>query len=134
MKLTNGDVFQAREPLQKLMAQKLPVKTAYALAMLANKLNDQLKVLDTVRQGLIDKYAIRDKETGRIKTRQNEDGATVLDLEPDVATKFNSEFGELMQQTVEIVFERVKLPENVDGKGFEIEAVTLMALEKFVEV
>ena len=34
MKLTNGEIFDAREPLQKLLEQKFPVKVSYGLANL----------------------------------------------------------------------------------------------------
>jgi hypothetical protein len=123
MKLENGDIFMAKEPLQKLLEQKLPVMISYKLAKMVGKLNEQYKVIEEVRQGLVKKYGTADE-----KNR--------LTVNPDSPNwdKFMSEFAELMGQEVEIVTEKVKLPEIVDGKPLEIEARVLMALDKFVEV
>ena len=133
MKLSNGDVFLSREPLQKLMGEKFPVKTAYGLAKLSNKLNEQLKVIDEVRNGLIKKYGETD-DKGNLQVKQ----------ESPNWIKFVEEFKELMAQEVEIVFEKVKLPENVAAtcdkcshnmdRRYEVEASILMSLDKFVEI
>lgn len=133
MKLKNQDVFLAREPLQKLMEIKLPVKSSYQVAKLANKLNEQLKVIDDVRNGLVKNYGEKGEE-GQMKVKSDS---------PNFE-KFAEEFHELMEQQVEVVFEKVKLPEKIAStcdkcshnmdKPFEIEPSILMALEKFVEV
>lgn len=115
-----------------MMAGKFPVKTAYALAKLGIKLNEPLAVIDQVRKGLIDKYVPKD-ERGRQKTKQG-DGGMVFDMPPEAEAKLNEEFSELLDQSVEVVFEKVKLPEGSDGKVIEVEPVILMALMKFVEV
>ena len=39
MKLNNGDIFVAREPLAKLMEQKFPVMVSYKLVKMVSKLN-----------------------------------------------------------------------------------------------
>ena len=122
MKLNNGEIFSAREPLSKLIEQKFPVKVAYGLAKIANKLNDQLKVIDNVRDGLIRTYG--KEEEGQIRVTPDDENFL----------KFVEEVKELMAQEVEVVFEKAKLPEKVDGKTIEIEPSVLMALEKFIEV
>jgi len=132
MKLTNGDIFSASEPLKKLMDIKLPVKTSYQLAKLASKLNEQLKVIDEVRNGLVRSYG--EEKDGKIE---------VMPENPNFP-KFVDEFNELMAQEVEVVFEKVKLPETVAAtcdkchhnmdKALEIEPSALMALDKFIEV
>ena len=135
MKLTNGDIFNAREPLQKLMGERFPVRVSYGLAKMANKLNEQLKVIDEVRNGLIKTYGTPDPENS-----QN----IRVDPADKNFEKFAEEFNELMAQEVEIVFEKVRLPEKVAAtcdkcshnmdKMLEIEPNILMALEKFVEI
>ena len=125
MELINGEIFNAREPLGKLMEQKFPVKTAYGLAKMANKLNEQFNIIEQVRNGLIKTYGEADKNNPQqISVKQ--DGENFQ--------KFVEEITELMNQEVEVVIEKVKLPEMVDGKPLEIEPNILMALEKFVEV
>ncbi len=120
MKLTNGEIFNAREPLGKLMEEKLPVKTSYGLAKLAAKLNDQLQVIEQVRQGLIQTYGEPDPEK-----------PTQIRVLPDSKgfPKFMEELGELMSQEVEIVFDVVTLPDTL-----EVKPAVLMALDKFIKI
>ena len=133
MRLVNGDIFTAQEPLRKLIEQKFPVMVSYKLSKLAQKLNEQFKVVEEVRQGLIKKYG-----------EANDKGQTMVSQESKGWAKFVDEFNELMAQEVEIVIEKVKLPEKVAAtcdkcnhnmdKAFEIEPSVLMALDKFIEV
>ena len=135
MKLNNGEIFMAREPLQKLMEQKFPVMVSYKLAKMVGKLNEPLKVIDEVRNGLIKTYGKADKD--------NPQQLTVAQDSKEFP-KFMEEFATLMNQEVEVVFEKVKLPEKVAAtcdkcshnmdKSLEIEPNILLALEKFVEV
>ena len=120
VKLTNAEIFNTKEPLEKLLQEKLPVKVSYGLAKLACKLNDQLQVIEKVRQGLITTYGEKDPaNTQQIRVVPGSEGYK----------KFAEEYGELMSQEVEIVFDVVTLPDTL-----EIEPVTLMALEKFVKI
>ena len=99
------------------------------------KLNEQLKVIDEVRNGLIKTYGKPDKD--------NPQQISVPQDSKDYG-KFLEEFVELMNQEVEVVIEKVKLPEKVAAtcdschlnmdKSLEIEPSTLMALDKFIEV
>ncbi len=120
MKLTNGEIFNAKEPLEKLIQEKLPVKASYGLAKLAAKLNDQLQVIEKVRQGLIQTYGEKDPDNPmRIR----------VDPQGEGFSKFAEEYGELMAQEVEIVFDVVTLPDTL-----EVEPAVLMALDKFIKI
>ena len=120
MKLTNGEIFNAKAPLETLLKEKFPVKVSYGLAKLASKLNDQLQVSEKVRQGLIETYG-----------EKNPDNPQQISVSPQSEgwPKFAEEYGELMSQEVEIVFDVVTLPDTL-----EIEPTVLMALEKFIKV
>lgn len=120
MELTNGEIFNAREPLKELVNQKFPVKTSYALAKLGAKLNDQLKIIEEVRQKLVATYGGKDPEN-----------PMVVKIEPTDNNfgKFMQEFGELMSEKVDIDIEVVTLPDTL-----EVEPATLMALDKFIKV
>jgi len=118
MKLQNGDIFMVREPLQKLIEQKFPVMVSYKLAKLVAKLNEQFKVIEDVRMGLIRRYG-----------KADEKGNAQVKPEDENWPKFLDEFNELLEQEVEIVFDKVKLPND-----FEIEPSVLIPLEKFIEV
>ena len=133
MKLTNGDIFGAQEPLRAIMEQKFPVMVSYRLSKLVMKLNEPFKVIEEVRNGLIKKYGETDEKG---QTRVKEDGENF--------PKFVAEFNELMAQEVEVAIEKVKLPEKVAStcdkchhnmdRELEIEPKILMALDKFIEV
>jgi hypothetical protein len=118
VKLTNGEIFSTKEPLQKLLNEKLPVKVSYGLVKLVTKLDEQFKIIETTRQGLIKKYGEPDGK-GSINVKQDGDNWD----------KFVVEFNELMAQEVEVVFDKVKLPETL-----EIETSVILPLEKFIEV
>ena len=133
MKLINGEVFNAKEPLGTLLQMELPVQVSHDLAVMAAKLTDQVKVIEDVRQGLIKKYGIIG-EDGRLKTKRDAKGNEMLDLPPDSEAKLNAEINELMGIEVELVIQKVTLPTEVDEKPFKIKPVILMALEKFVGV
>jgi len=125
MKLLNGEILDSREPLQILLGKQLPVKVSYALARMAIKLGEEWKAIEEVRKGLVKRYGESDKDNPNKHS---------VDLAGDKYPKFVKEFEALMNQEVEVVIEKIKLPEEVDGKPLEIEPATLMALEKFIEV
>ena len=133
MKLTNGEVFGAREPLQKLVQLPFPVKTSYQLAKLAKVLSGQLQIIDEVRNNLIRKYG---KEEGK--------QVTVDPLDTEKFNGFAKEWIELLVQEVELDITPVKFSEKIAStcdkchhnmdKTFEIEPATLIALDKFLDV
>lgn len=123
MKLTNEEVWNSREPLLKLMEERLPVKAAYSLAKLASKLRDQYEVVEEVRNGLVKTYGGKDGK-----------GQIIVATTSKNYQKFLSELDELMDTEIEIVFDKVSLPEKVDDRTIVIEPSILLALERFVEV
>ena len=157
MKLKNGEIFNAKEPLGKLMEAKFPVKTAFALAKMARKLDEAVQDIEKVRQGLFQTYGAPDpKNMTQLRVdqtiplvdekgeAQNDPEGTPVMIPNPKWSKFMEELGELFSQEVEVVLESVALPEKVAGtcdkcghnmdKPLEIEPTTLMALEKFVTV
>ena len=133
MKLTNGDIWGAQEPLRKLIVRPFPVLVSYKLSKLVMKLAEQLKIIEEVRTGLVKKYGEPDER-----------GNHQVKPDSDAFAKFVAEFNELMAQEVEVVVDKVKLPEKIAAtcdkcshnmdKPLEIEPQTLMALDKFIEV
>ena len=133
MELTNGDIWGTQEPLGKLMERKFPVMVSNKLAQRVSKLNEQFKVIDGCRTGLIKKYGETD-EKGNLQVKPDGEGFP----------KFVVEFNELMTQGTGIEVGKVKLPEKVAStcdkcnhnmdKPLEIEPNILIVLEKFIEV
>lgn len=134
MNLTNGEIFDAWGALNKLTPEgtTFPVKVSMAIVKLRTALRDRYGEIEEVRNGLIKTY-------GEVK-----DGKTKVDETGDKFPKFIEEVEELMNQEVEVVIGKIKLPEKVNAtcdkcshnmdKMLEIEPRVLEALEKFVEV
>ena len=53
MKITNGEIFNTKAPLDKLMAARLPIKTCYQLAKIAKLLSDHIAIIGQMRDKLI---------------------------------------------------------------------------------
>ena len=133
MKLKNGEIFSASASFAKLMEKDFPVKNSIALRQLINKLSEPLKVIEDVRQGLVRKHGKEGlKGSGRLEiiTPNDPQGRPVSKSFP----KFLEELNELMLQEVEVEFEIVKLPLEVDGKPLQLSVNDLVVLEKFIKV
>ncbi|MDP2731077.1 MAG: hypothetical protein Q8O55_11445 [Dehalococcoidales bacterium] len=137
MKLTNGEIYMARDPLRgdplgRLMAVKWPVRTSMNLVNLARKINNQFMYICEVRDGLIKKHGIIDEKTKQPMVRVDSEAWPV----------FKKEHEELMAEEVEIEVIPFALPEMVAAtcdkcghnmdRPCEIEGATLIALGKFL--
>ena len=120
MLLTNAEIFNSKEPMQKLLRVKMPVKTSFELVRMTRKLAGLHAVIEQVRDGLIEHYGEKDE------TRPG--GAKIS---PGMAgfPKFAEEFGQLMEKEGEVDINVVKIPSTI-----EIEPYVLLALERFVEI
>jgi len=122
MKLTNGEIFSAKEPLQKLLAEKPPFAVSYGLAVLASKLDVQLGIIEKVRNGLVQTYGDKDPENPQqIK----------VNPQSESFPKFAEEYNELMSKEVEIVLDIVEIPSTVE---LTVEPTVLLALLKFIKM
>jgi len=153
---TSGEIFAAREPLTQLMQIKWPMGVSFKLAKLAKTIQDELRVIEELRNNLIKEYGTPDEANPNqitvptIIEKLDDKGEVVMEKDKPVMVpnpnfaKFLDEVGELMAQEVKMVAEKVKLPEKVAStcdkcnhnmdKALEIEPSILMLLDKFVEV
>jgi len=120
MKVRYDELIPAREALTRIQDKPLPIKSSLAVARLAHKFDDEIKTFASVREGLKKKYSIEFKA--------GDDGNTeFVSNKKDNVDKFSREFEELLGQEVEIVFDKINLPDSL-----EIEPSILMVLDKFV--
>ena len=124
MELRNDEIFGAMKALEELFNMDLPVRTSIAMAKLIGKINEAYQAIDKVRTGLVNKYGESDE-----KTRQ-----TTVKPDSENFPKFMEEYNELMSQKTELVIEKVKLPQNVNGNPVVVKPLTMMSLEKFIEL
>ena len=132
MKLTNSQLYQGREAFQRLLGEKFPVLTSYALAKLAFEVNERLKVLEVVRNGLVEKWGTPEGSGFRVK----EDSPNWKQWIEEIET--------LMSEEVEVKTGKVRIGFNVKaacpscGKvidmPFWIEPREIMALEPFIDM
>ena len=120
MKLTNGEIYNAREALEKLTQAKLPLRASYDLAVMATKLRNQLMVIEKIRLDLLQTYGDKD---------ENRPNHLSIIPQSEKFPQFAEELGKLMTIEVDIDIEAVTLPDTL-----EIEPATLMALDKFIKV
>ncbi len=137
MKLSNGEIFDAWEALNKLTPEgvKFPVRVSLGIVKLRTALRDFHQEIEEVKNGLVKTYG---------KANPENPHSYSVDPGSENLPKFVEEMEELMNQGVEVVIAKVKLPEKVSAtcdkcnhnmdKMLEIEPSVLMALEKFVEV
>jgi len=124
MELRNDEIFGAMKALEELFNMDLPVRTSIAMAKLIGKINEAYQAIDKVRTGLVNKYGEPDENT-----RQ-----TTVKPDSENFPKFMEEYNELMSQKTELVIEKVKLPQNVNGNPVVVKPLTMMSLEKFIEL
>lgn len=128
MKVKNGDIWLATNtvppepsPLQALMVERWPVKTAYWLAKLAKQLIAEHTVIDQVRNDLIKQHG-----------SPNETGQLFVTPGQDHWEEFVAAYNELMDQELDIEgINKIVLPE---ANGCEVKAATLLGMMAFVEV
>jgi len=129
MKLQNGEIWAGYQALVELSEKDLPVKVSFGLAKINIALKGTYEAVEKIRQGLVQKH-------GTPKEGEDAAGNPFSDIEIKQGTKayddFSKEFTELITEEVEIEFEMVKLPAEVDGKPFQVAAKILAPLEKFV--
>jgi hypothetical protein len=120
----NADIYAAREPLQRLMALSLPVRSSFALARLASALQGPMGALELVRSQIINRHGDPvEGKPGTVKIASDSEGYA----------KFTEEMSELYGVEVTVEASKVILPASV-GDSLEIEANVLAPLLKFVDI
>lgn len=120
MQVCNGDAWVAKAPLQELLKEPWPVKAAYSLARLGRRLNEQIAIIDEVRNRLINQYG-----------EKGEKGQVTISAESPNWPQFIAAYNELMDEPVDIALDKIVLP---DVEGLSVLPQTLMSLDAFVEV
>jgi len=120
MKITNSDIFGAAKPLEELSKEKLPIKVSYQVAMLIKELAAQEDVIEKMRINLLNQYGVK------------ADGKITITADNPNFQKFFDEMNIIFAKEIEIKFEKIELPSEIDGKIFNIEPNKLLLLDKFI--
>jgi len=97
MKLSNKRILEDAQKLGEIAQKQLPVKVSYAIAKNISKIEGELKIYNSERDKLIEKYGQKDQagktiinENNQIKLKEesisawNEDIKSLLDIEIDI--------------------------------------------------
>ena len=118
MEFTNMELLNMKGPLQELVKSKFPAKTSLELVRMVRAINEKLIPVEEVRDKLVREYGTND-------------GSGNIGLKPGDANweQFNEEFGEIIQETVEIATKPVFIPGTV-----EVEPAVVMILERLIRI
>lgn len=113
-KLKLSQLVTSAEALRNLTNTKLPIKISYQLSRLVSEFDTEMKTYDEKRRELITELGTKNLETGETSIDPNN---------KEVADKFYSEMGKLMDVEVDLKFaEKIKIADLGDIK---IEATSL---------
>jgi len=140
MKIKAGETVNMFSGLVDILKIKMPMKPAYWLARIADRIESERKAFLETRMKLIKQHAKKDKK-GEPMFKKDKDGNPTLEYDiPDVET-YNKEFDELVNQEIEININPVKLSdidvevcEKCGRKKLTIEPVILAKLGKIIEI
>jgi len=119
IKLKAGDLRKIAEGLREILQKEIPMKPAYWLGRIANKVTPELKVFEDTRISLLKKHTKKDKK-GNLLFKKDEKGEEIKPQKYDIADEeaLVKEFEELAAQEIEINFNPIKL-EDIDVETCE---------------
>jgi len=105
MKVTLKNIYGASNILGLLVEQQLPIRIAFKLTRLITRLNEEYTNLDTTRRTLLKKYGT--------ESENSDPNNPSYTFTPENQDKFSNEFGELLEEKVEIDWD----PLSIDDLG-----------------
>lgn len=112
MKIKLKDLIVSSNAIQKLAATPLNVKIAFRLKRILKQVTSELETFESARKELCEKYGTLEGDR--------------YEFEPDEKLKFEEEFNQLMEEEVEIKFDRFS---EDSLASVEFAASDLLALE-----
>ena len=103
IKTTISEILNSQESLEKILAKELPAVSSFRLAKITEKINDELKVFNTVRQKLYEKY-------GDI----SEENPTEIKLKEEHIDSFTEEIDKVLKEEVSLDVNKLKI-EDLDS-------------------
>lgn len=97
MKLTNQKIVNDATALATLTQKQLPIKVSYAIAKNISKIESELKIYNSERQKLIDKYSVKDEEGNTIIDENN-----TLKIQVEFLEDWNRQLQELLYIEVDV--------------------------------
>lgn len=127
MKLTNRRITNDANFLGTLYNKQLPIRVSYAIAKNISKIESELKVFNTERQKLLDKYCIKD-EDGKNKIDENNQ----LKIADEHLEAWNKDLEELLDIEVEIDIHKFNVNDLLNS-NCEMTPSELMIIDYMIE-
>lgn len=113
IKSTINNLYNARNILQKLSSQSLPIKVSYGIAKVITAANEEFVTAEKQRAKLCEKYGKLNKEGTKYKIEDTEG--------------FNKEYTDFLNLEVELNAKAIKLTDDI-----RLSAQEIIALENFI--
>jgi len=123
--LTNENLFIAFQALEQLSGKEAPILVSHKIARMMLKIRPEFELLQTIRQGIVNKYAVKD-EQGNIITTKDVNGNEVPTSTDQKA--LDAEWKKLMDGTITVDVGSLSVTEF--GENFEVLPVFLEILMK----
>lgn len=127
LKLSNEKIINTINVLGKLNNAQLPIKVAYAISKNINKIESELKVYNTEKEKLIDRYAKKDEE-GKLKA----DEYGNVNIKEEHIEDWNKDVKELLSIENEIDIYMIKL-DSLLNSDYNISPAELTAIDFMIE-
>ena len=122
-----GNLLAAKPFLQQLANTEMPAKDAFKILKTLKRVDEELSVVQDSRMKLVEKYCLRDEESGEWKA---DEVGNVL-IAPEHIATFNKEQQELFGTELELACDKL----NVDIlENLTFTPKMLMDLEDFIEI
>jgi hypothetical protein len=122
MKVKNAVIHTSKPAIEEMLKTDLPVRVAWQFALLSGELAKSFEAFQSTKDGLIRKYG-----------EANGSNVSIDQSNPNW-NEFATAINELLDQEVEVTFDKIVLPQRVNGKELEIKPEILLALVDFVSV
>ena len=123
VKLTNERIINTINVLGKLNNAQLPIKVAYAISKNVNRIENEIKVYNTEKAKLIDKYAVKDEE-GKLIT----DEYGNVNIKEEHREDWNRDIKELLSIESEIDIHMIQLDDLLNS-NYNISPSELTAID-----
>jgi len=110
LNLSNERIVNTINALSKLNNAQLPIKVAYAISKNVNKIESELKVYNTEKAKLVNKYGEKDKE-GKLKVGENGN----VPLKEEHIEDYNRDIKELLSIENEMDIHMIKLDDLLNS-------------------
>lgn len=127
IKLSNEKLVNSVQTLNTLTQQQLPITISYAISKNIVKIEEELKIYNTEKQKLIEKYSVKDEEE---KTKVGEDG-TITIAEENI-DMWNKDIAELFAIENEIDIHQIQIS-KLENSNFNIAPSELMKIDYMIK-